>query len=73
MEFGESIWLGFFLYDILNRFVLICEHKNRVDLVKKYNEIKEDLRKNLNTVGWDGRWFKRAVSDDGEIIRKFKQ
>ena len=65
---GESIWLGFFLYDILNRFIPICENQNRDDLVKKYTEIKEDLKKNLNTVGWDGRWFKRAISDDGEVV-----
>ena len=65
---GESIWLGFFLYDILNRFINICEYKNREDLIKKYDEIKDDLKKNLNYVGWDGRWYKRAISDDGEVI-----
>ena len=65
---GESIWLGFFLYDILNRFIRICEYKNRKDLAKKYEEIKEDLKKNLNSDGWDGRWFKRAISDSGEVI-----
>ena len=68
---GESIWLGFFLYDILNRFIDICKYKNRMDLVKKYTEIKEDLKKNLNTVGWDGRWFKRAISDEGEVVGSF--
>jgi len=62
---GESIWLGFFLYDILNKFIPICEYKNRQDLVKKYAEIKEKLRKNLNSKAWDGRWFKRAITDDG--------
>lgn len=65
---GESIWLGFFLYDILNRFIPICEYKKRDDLVKKYLEIKEKLKKNLNTKGWDGRWFKRAITDDGKEI-----
>lgn len=71
-EIGESIWLGFFLYDILNRFIPVCEKKKRGDLVKRYSEIKEKLRKNLNQDGWDGRWFKRAISDDGELIRKYK-
>ena len=65
---GESIWLGFFLYDILNRFINICEYKNRIDLVKKYKEVKEELKKNLNSEGWDGGWFKRAISDNGEIV-----
>ncbi len=34
----------------------------------RYEEIKEKLKKNLNTKGWDGRWFKRAVTDDGEEL-----
>lgn len=65
---GQSIWLGFFLYDILNRFIPICEQKKRDDLVKKYTELKEELRKNLNTKGWDGRWYKRAINDEGYEI-----
>ena len=65
---GESVWLGFFLYDILNRFIPICELKERNDLIKKYTEIKEKLKKDLNTKAWDGRWFKRAITDDGKEI-----
>ena len=65
---GESIWLGFFLYDILNKFIPVCERMNRKDLVYKYSEIKDKLKKDLNTEGWDGRWFKRAISDSGEVI-----
>ncbi len=62
---GESVWLGFFLYDILNKFIPICKLKERNDLVKKYTEVKEKLKKNLNSKGWDGRWFKRAITDEG--------
>ena len=65
---GKSVWLGIFLYDILNRFIPICEEKGRKDLVEKYLEYKELLKKNVNTVGWDGRWFKRAITDDGKEI-----
>lgn len=65
---GESIWLGFFFYDILNRFLPICELKNRSDLVQKYTKIKDELKRNLNTSGWDGRWFKRAITDEGYEI-----
>ena len=28
----------------------------------------ENLKKNLNKYGWDGRWFKRAYTDDGDIL-----
>ena len=65
---GESVWLGFFLYEILNRFIPICEEKGEEERVEKYKQAKEKLRKSLNTNGWDGRWFKRAFTDDGEPI-----
>ena len=65
---GESVWLGFFLYEILNRFIPICEEMNDLDKVEKYKQVKENLKRALNTAGWDGRWFKRAFTDDGEPI-----
>ena len=70
---GESVWLGFFLYDNLNKFIKIYEKiKDRLkdigldfdDNIKEYENVKNDLKKNLNTLGWDGRWFKRAINDD---------
>lgn len=65
---GQSVWMATFLYDILNRFIPICKLKEREDLVKEYEEYKEILRRNVNTKGWDGRWFKRAITDNDEEI-----
>lgn len=65
---GQSIWLGFFFYDVLNRFIPLTEQKGREDLAKKYTQIKEELKRNLNTKGWDGRWYKRAINDEGYEI-----
>jgi cellobiose phosphorylase len=65
---GQSIWLGFFFYDILNRWIKICSYKNDVAKAKKYEQIKENLKIALNTEGWDGRWYKRAITDSGKII-----
>ena len=65
---GQSVWLSFFLYNILKEFIPICEMKNRGDLAEKYREINDKIRKNVNTKGWDGRWFKRAITDEGEEI-----
>ncbi len=65
---GESIWLGFFLYNILDRFTKICEDKGNIEKVEKYEEIKINLKKALNTNGWDGRWYKRAYMDDGKVL-----
>ena len=65
---GESVWLGFFLYEVLNRFAPICEEMGEKERSERYNKINEELKKALNTAGWDGRWFKRAFTDDGEPI-----
>ena len=65
---GESIWLGFFLYNVLDRFIPICKIKGENNLVEKYEKIKENLKRTLNTNGWDGRWYKRAFMDDGNTL-----
>ena len=65
---GESVWLGFFLYKILEEFVPICIKKGEADLAEKYKVVKENIKKALNTNGWDGHWYKRAFMDDGQIL-----
>ena len=66
---GESVWLGFFLYKILEGFIKIIELKeNNKERIEKYNQIKQNLKKALNTNGWDGRWYKRAFMDDGNVL-----
>lgn len=68
---GESVWLGFFQYEILEKFIPICREKGEEELAQKYEEIKNNLKRNLNTKGWDGRWFRRAFMDDGNVLRKY--
>lgn len=65
---GESVWLGFFLYMVLDRFIPICRDKGEIQRADKYEEIKSKLKKALNTKGWDGRWYKRAFTDDGDVL-----
>lgn len=65
---GESVWLGFFIYDILKKFIPICIEKNETELAKRYEETMEKLKKALNQNGWDGRWFRRAFMDDGNVL-----
>ena len=64
---GESVWLGFFLYKILDEFIPIIKKKEEERSVK-FEEIKIQLKKALNTNGWDGRWYKRAFMDDGNVL-----
>lgn len=68
---GESVWLGFFLYSILDTFIELMRNmqkNNLQDKIEKYEQIKQELKKALNTAGWDGRWYKRAFMDDGNIL-----
>ena len=65
---GESVWLGFFLYTVLERFIPICKMRNDMEKAKLYEEKMKLLRKSLNSAGWDGRWFKRAYTDDGDVL-----
>ena len=65
---GESVWLGFFLYDVLEKWIPICKNKQEEERAARYQEIKEELKKALNREGWDGRWFKRAFMDNGKLL-----
>lgn len=65
---GESVWLGFFMYDIFKKFLPILRNKNDLEMYDKYNGILANLKQALNTIGWDGRWFRRAFTDDGKIL-----
>lgn len=62
---GQSIWLGFFIYDILKKFQKICEVKGESKLIEKYERILCDLKIALNENGWDGKWFRRAYFENG--------
>ena len=65
---GESVWLGFFLYLVLDKFIPICEEKGDTEKANQYLQIKNNLKKALNSQGWDGRWYRRAYTDDGYIL-----
>ncbi len=65
---GESVWMGFFLYDILGRFVPLCEARRDGARVERYRAYREHLFSALNADGWDGQWYRRAWYDNGEPL-----
>ena len=92
---GESVWLGFFMYQILLKFAEYSKYVTRfanketsislneqnknvdvksIDSEEKSEDYKrlirkaENLRKNLNTEGFDGRWYRRASDDSGKFL-----
>jgi cyclic beta-1,2-glucan synthetase len=62
---GESVWLGFFLYRVLEDFVPQCEFRGDTERVRRYTEYQRALGEALNSTGWDGAWYRRAYYDDG--------
>ena len=65
---GESVWLAFFLYDVLVKFseiALIRGDKDFADVCK--NEAAR-LRQSIRENGWDGHWYLRAYFDSGEPL-----
>ena len=62
---GESVWVGWFLYLILNRFIPICEHQGDGSRAEYYKKEAEQLIQNIEKNAWDGNWYRRAYFDDG--------
>ncbi len=62
---GESVWLAFFLYDILIRFAEVATLKSDKLFADKCLQQAELLKTNINEHAWDGEWYRRAYFDDG--------
>jgi cyclic beta-1,2-glucan synthetase len=62
---GESVWLGFFLYEVLVRFSEIARLHGDLPFVERCRTEATELRRNIEQNGWDGEWYLRAFFDDG--------
>ncbi len=62
---GESVWLAFFLYDVLMRFEEVARLKKDIDFADQCGKEARQLRKNIEAHTWDGEWYRRAYFDDG--------
>ena len=65
---GESVWLGFFLYDVLTRFSKIALLQKDTSFAQECEEQANQLQKNINKNAWDGNWYLRAFFDDGSPL-----
>ncbi len=65
---GESIWLGFFLYEVLTRFTAVARLRGDSAFVLRCQEEAAQLRRSIEENGWDGEWYRRAYFDDGSLL-----
>jgi cellobiose phosphorylase len=65
---GESVWLGFFLYEVLTQFTEVARIRGDTSFVELCQKMAAQLRRNLEQNGWDGGWYRRAYFDDGSPL-----
>jgi cyclic beta-1,2-glucan glucanotransferase len=65
---GESIWLGFFLYDVLMQFTKVARLRGDLSFAERCQREAAHIRQNIEQHGWDGEWYRRAYFDDGSPL-----
>ncbi|MEN6523207.1 MAG: hypothetical protein ABFD14_05715, partial [Anaerolineaceae bacterium] len=62
---GESVWLAWFLCDVLERFAVICEQNGEVETARRYRTRVKEYAAAVEQSAWDGDWYRRAYDDSG--------
>ena len=65
---GESVWLGFFLYQVIDLFVKFMKVYDKKFDLREFKEFNSELKKNLNLAAWDGDYYLRAYFDNGDKL-----
>ena len=65
---GESVWLAFFLYDVLTQFAPIADRRGDTAFVEICKSNATKLSANIEQHAWDGGWYRRAYFDNGEPL-----
>ena len=65
---GISVWLGWFLCDVLRRFEPISRMRGDEERAARYETERRRLASALHEHAWDGAWYRRAMSDDGRWL-----
>jgi len=62
---GESVWLGFFLYEVLTQFIKVAQLRGDSEFVELCRKAAREIQLNIEKNGWDGEWYRRAYFDNG--------
>ncbi|WP_137808041.1 GH36-type glycosyl hydrolase domain-containing protein [Pseudomonas sp. G(2018)] len=65
---GESVWLGFFSYQVLEQFAVTARLHGDHAFAKRCSDCAVTLQRNLEQSAWDGAWYRRAWFDDGQLL-----
>ncbi|WP_127495107.1 GH36-type glycosyl hydrolase domain-containing protein [Paenibacillus glycanilyticus] len=64
---GESVWLGWFLGEVLSGIAEICERYGKRSHAERYLSARSKLENDMQEA-WDGNWYRRAFTDAGEWL-----
>ncbi len=63
---GESVWLGFFLYDVLTQFAELARRRGDDGVRSSVAAARRGSCAGIiERHAWDGAWYRRAYFDDG--------
>ena len=62
---GESVWLAFFLHDVLTQFAMVAESRRDQAVADRCRQHAARLQAAIEDQAWDGAWYRRAYFDDG--------
>jgi cellobiose phosphorylase len=65
---GESVWLGFFLCHVLDRFAGLAQLRGDAAFAGRCATEALQLRERIEQNAWDGGWYRRAYFDDGSPL-----
>lgn len=65
---GESVWLAFFLIDLLGDWREILARLGDTRGAAELESRRLGMMEAANAHGWDGAWFRRGTRDDGRWI-----
>jgi cellobiose phosphorylase len=62
---GESVWLAFFLCDVLARMSERARRRGEGTVAEEFEAARAELVARIGEHAWDGEWYRRAWFDDG--------
>jgi cellobiose phosphorylase len=65
---GESVWVGMFLFHILQRIAPVLEQSGDAERAARYRREAENLKSAINEFAWDGEWYLAGTRDDGHPL-----
>jgi cyclic beta-1,2-glucan synthetase len=65
---GESVWLAFFMCEVLQQFTTLATQYNDAQFAQHCIAVKTTLQAAIEKKAWDGEWYQRAYFDDGAVL-----